>query len=120
SGPSAQGYDIKIIGHTDTQVVRQIKGRDFKDNWELSAFRSISVMHEFTHMGVEPGRIEIAGRGEFQPAVANMAKGNTPQNRRVEIFLVRGSGFHSAPSNTATTPSKSPKKANASEDDLMK
>src|SRR5262249_1366978 len=119
SGPSAQGYDIKIIGHTDTQVVRQLKGRDFKDNWELSAFRSISVMHEFTHMGVQPERIEIAGRGEFQPAVANLAKGNTPQNRRVEIFLVRGSGFH-PPTNTAPTPTKAPAKAQANEDDMMK
>lgn len=112
---SAMGYDIKIVGHTDSQPVRQIASRTFHDNWELSAFRSISVMREFTKMGVSPERLEVAGRGEWLPAVANTAKGNTPQNRRVEIFLVRGSGFH-----PSAIRAGNPGKAKATEDDLMK
>src|SRR5262249_32441922 len=120
TGSSALGYDIKVLGHTDSQRVTAKPGRPFKNNWELSAFRAISVMNEFTKIGVQPERGEVAGRGEYKPAVQNTAKGNTPQNRRVEIFLVKGAGFHPSTTNTATTPSKSPKKANASEDDLMK
>lgn len=118
TGSAASGYDVKIVGHTDSQRVRQITGRKFTDNWELSAFRSISVMREFTKIGVAPERLEVAGRGEWLPAVQNTAKGNTPQNRRVEIFLVRGSGFRGT---TAAKPMPaSPAKAKASEDDLMK
>jgi chemotaxis protein MotB len=114
SSPAAQGYDIKIVGHTDSQRVRQLPGRKFSDNWELSAFRSISVMREFTKMGVAPERLEVAGRGEWMPAVANVGKGNTPQNRRVEIFLVKGAGWK-----PSAAPRSTPAKANVDED-LMK
>lgn len=40
-------------------------------------------------MGVAPDKMLAAGWGEFRPAVENNANGNTPQNRRVEIFLAR-------------------------------
>jgi hypothetical protein len=33
-----------------------------------------------------------AGWGEYRPAVTNTPSGNTPQNRRVEIFLVKSAG----------------------------
>ncbi|MBX3357944.1 MAG: OmpA family protein [Phycisphaeraceae bacterium] len=116
SGPAA-AYDVRVVGHTDSQRVRQVPGRSFKDNWELSAFRSISVMREITKMGVVNERVEIAGRGEWMPQVANSASGNTPQNRRVELFLVRGNGTAQARANPSS-PAPSPAKASA--EDIMK
>lgn len=86
---AAANYEVRVVGHTDTQRVRQLPGRNFKNNIELSAFRSISVRNFLVESGVAPQRFEIAGRGEFDPLVPNTASGNTPQNRRVEIFLGR-------------------------------
>lgn len=43
-------------------------------------------------MGVQPSRMLAAGWGEFRPAVENAPSGNTPQNRRVEIFFAKSSG----------------------------
>ncbi len=84
---AAANYEVRVVGHTDAQRVRQIAGRPFKNNIELSAFRSISVRNFLVDNGVAPQRFEVAGRGEFDPLVANTGSGNTPQNRRVEIFL---------------------------------
>ncbi len=89
---AAANYEVRVVGHTDTQRVRQIAGRPFKNNIELSAFRSISVRNFLVDNGVAPQRFEVAGRGEFDPLVANSGSGNTPQNRRVEIFLGRQMG----------------------------
>lgn len=92
---AAANYEVRVVGHTDTQRVRQVAGRRFTNNLELSAFRSISVRNELVNRGVSAQRVEIAGRGEFDPIVANSASGNTPQNRRVEIFLGRAIGASS-------------------------
>ncbi len=121
AGGPASAYDVRVVGHTDSQKVRQVPGRSFKDNWELSAFRSISVMREITKMGVVDERVEIAGRGQWMPQVANSASGNTPQNRRVELFLVRGNGTAQARANTpSSSPSPAPSPAKASAEDIMK
>lgn len=84
----AQPYDVRVVGHTDNVPVRQIAGRRFTNNWELSAFRAISVKDALTAANVSQSRVEIAGRGEHHPVVANTAQGAEP-NRRVEIFLVQ-------------------------------
>jgi len=87
---AAANYEVRVVGHTDTQRVRQLPGRNFKNNIELSAFRSISVRNFLVDSAsVAPQRFEVAGRGEFDPIVSNSGSGNTPQNRRVEIFLGR-------------------------------
>ncbi|HYE03792.1 MAG TPA: OmpA family protein [Phycisphaerales bacterium] len=92
SGP-AMAYDVRIVGHTDSQRISRAETRQHSPtNWHLSVNRSIAVMDELAKMGVGAERIEVAGRGEFQPVVANAGRGNTPQNRRVEIYLVRPSG----------------------------
>lgn len=94
--PSAQQYDVRVVGHTDAQRVRAVAGRPFKNNLELSAFRAISVHGALVSGGLSPNKVEIAGWGESRPAVANSGTGNTPANRRVEVYLVR-STLDSAP-----------------------
>jgi chemotaxis protein MotB len=85
--PEAAGYDVSVVGHTDTQPVRAVAGRPFRNNVELSAFRAITVRNELVSGGLAAEKVEFAGFGEFRPAVENTASGNTPANRRVEVFL---------------------------------
>lgn len=92
---AASAYDIHVVGHTDSQRISSTTGRRHPTNMHLSCHRAISVRAELASMGVSPGKIEAAGWGEFRPLVTNTASGNTPQNRRVEIYLTRpkaGSG----------------------------
>lgn len=116
---AAANYEVRVVGHTDTQRVRQLPGRNFKNNIELSAFRSISVRNFLVESGVAPQRFEIAGRGEFDPLVPNTATGNTPQNRRVEIFLGRQMGGRSAVTTVPDTITEAPTRAPAREE-IMK
>ncbi|MGD9689946.1 MAG: OmpA family protein [Phycisphaerales bacterium] len=116
--PSAQQYDVVVVGHTDAQRVRQVSGRRFINNDELSAFRAISVTSAIGAGGVDKRRLMFAGFGESRPAVPNSGSGNTPANRRVEVFLTRSlptggvgaesgvvpPGGASAPANPAANP----------------
>ncbi|HMN41297.1 MAG TPA: OmpA family protein [Phycisphaerales bacterium] len=85
---TAQIYDVKIVGHTDSQPIRNAI-REHPTNWHLSCHRAISVLRELVNNSFAAERGEAAGRGEFDPLVPNTARGNTPQNRRVEIFLTK-------------------------------
>jgi chemotaxis protein MotB len=95
--PSAQQYDIRVVGHTDSQPVSQRTARPFKNNVELSAFRSISVRNALTNEGIAANRVEFAGFGEFRPQVENSPNGNTPANRRVEVFMTRSTLGQNSP-----------------------
>jgi flagellar motor protein MotB len=85
--PEAGQYDVSVVGHTDTQPVRVTAARRFTNNTELSAFRAMEVRKALIAGGLPAERVEFAGFGEHRPAVENSANGNTPANRRVEVFL---------------------------------
>lgn len=100
----ASRYGVRVVGHTDNvPVTNATNVRRFGDNWGLSAFRAIAVKEVFTKSNVSPTRIEIAGRGEFQPVVANGPKG-AEANRRVEIFLFPMAGSGPVASGPAVAP----------------
>ncbi|MCE2966508.1 MAG: OmpA family protein [Phycisphaerales bacterium] len=103
--PSAAQYDFVVVGHTDSQRVRQVAGRRFVDNDELSAFRSISVQRALTSNGIGKNRILFGGYGESRPQVENTPSGNTPANRRVELYLTKSTLSASAPG-MPTTPAR--------------
>lgn len=98
---TGSGYDIEIVGHTDSQRISAGTAQRHPTNVHLSAHRAISVRSELTSLGIPAERMMVAGWGEHRPLVANTATGNTPQNRRVEIFLRRSSlgATASAPEN---------------------
>lgn len=89
TSPSAAGYDVHIVGHTDSQRIGGATARLHPTNVHLSAHRAISVRAALAAMNVPGDRMMVAGWGEFRPAVPNTPSGNTPQNRRVEIFLTK-------------------------------
>jgi chemotaxis protein MotB len=76
---------IRVEGHTDDRPIRTAA---FPSNWELSAARAASVVHEFTKAGVDPLRLEIVGFGEFHPAQPNDSSAGRNANRRVTILIL--------------------------------
>jgi chemotaxis protein MotB len=75
---------IRVEGHTDD---RPIKTAAFPSNWELSAARAASVVHQFTQQGVDPLRLEIVGFGEFHPRRPNDTAEGRNANRRVVVLV---------------------------------
>ncbi|QSZ41688.1 OmpA family protein [Sulfurimonas aquatica] len=77
--------DVSVQGHTDDSGPS--KSSPFKDNWELSTARAISVLHELLLDGVEPKRISASGFAEFKPVATNATEGGREKNRRVELHF---------------------------------
>ena len=76
---------IRVEGHTDN---RPIRTSAFPSNWELSAARAASVVHEFTKAGIDPLRLEIVGFGEFHPRQSNDSAEGRNANRRVAVLVL--------------------------------
>ncbi len=81
---------IVVAGHTDD---RPISNARFRSNWDLSAGRSVSVVHVLLADGsiVRP-RIVAHGYADTRPIVRNDTRENRRKNRRVEIILATKSG----------------------------
>jgi len=67
--------------------VRPINSLQFKNNWELSVARAISVVQYLVGKGVSPQRLVAAGFGEFQPIDADKTDDAYSRNRRIELKL---------------------------------
>lgn len=85
----ASTYDLRIVGHTDSQrMSNPATLRRFGSNRHLSFFRAAAVAKILRESGMPGERLETVGWGEFRPIMANNTRGGTPANRRVEIFVV--------------------------------
>lgn len=77
--------DILIMGHTDNIP---IKSKIYKTNWELSAYRGLSVLAYFLkEKGLSPSRFYVGGYGSFRPVYPNDTAKSRAMNRRVEIIF---------------------------------
>ncbi len=76
---------VSVQGHTDNQSPGS--GSPYKDNWELSSARAISVLQELLLNGVDPKRINAAGFAEFSPKATNVTESGREKNRRVELHF---------------------------------
>ena len=77
--------DVSVQGHTDNQSPGS--NSPFKDNWELSTARAISVLQELLLDGVNPKRISASGYAQFRPLATNVTKSGREKNRRVELHF---------------------------------
>jgi chemotaxis protein MotB len=78
------GKQIDVIGHTDNEP---IKKSAWKDNWELSAQRALSVARYLADHGVSEKQLEASGCGAFRPVASNSTAEGKAKNRRVEIVV---------------------------------
>lgn len=76
---------VSVQGHTDNQGPGS--NSPYKDNWELSSARAISVLQELLLDGVDPRRISAAGYGEYSPKATNSTENGREKNRRVELHF---------------------------------
>lgn len=79
------GNKLRIEGHTDNIPINT---PTFPSNWELSAARAASVVHLFMREGVDPGRMTVAGFGEYHPVGDNRQAEGRNRNRRVVIVVL--------------------------------
>lgn len=79
--------NIDVRGYTDdTQPPANTR---FKDNWELSALRAVSVLRYLLAQGIEPTRLTATGFGPLEPIMMNTTEENRARNRRVEFILYK-------------------------------
>ncbi len=76
---------VSVQGHTDN--LSPSKNSPFKDNWELSSARGISVLQELLLDGVDPKRISASGYAQYSPKATNATKIGREKNRRVELHF---------------------------------
>lgn len=84
----AKNLKSKIIieGHTDNIPIHT---RKFRDNWELSTERSLSVLNYILDKtSLSPTRISCQGFGAYSPVAANDTRENRQKNRRVDIVVI--------------------------------
>jgi chemotaxis protein MotB len=78
------GKQIDVVGHTDTDPIQKSK---WKDNWELSAQRALTVTRYLIERGIPEDQIRAVGRGASQPVASNATASGKAKNRRVEIVV---------------------------------
>ena len=77
---------IKVSGHTDD--VPLIFGSNYRDNWDLAAARSASVVQAFAANGtISEDRLEAISYGESRPVEPNDTADGRAKNRRIEIEI---------------------------------
>lgn len=77
--------NVFVSGYTDD---RPISSSRFRSNWDLSAARAVSVVHELVlNRQVPAERVVAAGRAETNALVPNDSPENRALNRRVEIAI---------------------------------
>ncbi|MBN1974526.1 MAG: OmpA family protein [Sedimentisphaerales bacterium] len=78
------GKKIDVVGHTDTDPIQK---SEWKDNWELSAQRSLTVTRYLISRGLAENMVQAVACGESRPVVPNTSEANKAKNRRVEIVV---------------------------------
>ncbi len=77
--------EIIVSGYTDDLPVTTSR---FRSNWDLSAARAVSVVHQLVFNNkIDADRVMAAGRAETNALVPNDTPENRAKNRRVEISI---------------------------------
>lgn len=82
--PPQIDWVLRVDGHTDNTPLSG-QGR-YRDNWELSQARALSVVkYLIQDLGIPAGRLAANGFGEFQPIVQGTSPKALAMNRRIEL-----------------------------------
>jgi outer membrane protein OmpA-like peptidoglycan-associated protein len=74
------GSDLLIVGHTDGKGTESY-------NQDLSERRAQAARRYLASRGVDAARIDIRGRGEYEPVASNETESGRQLNRRVEVAI---------------------------------
>ena len=78
--------EILVSGHTDDKPLTF--GSIYRDNWDLAAARSSSVVQELAGSGkLKPDRMKAISYGETKPLASNDDPKGREKNRRIEIEI---------------------------------
>jgi chemotaxis protein MotB len=80
------GRKFRIEGHTDSVDIDP--AGPWASNWELSAARSISILHYLTDLGIDERRFQIAGFADTVPIASNSTPEGRAYNRRVDVIIL--------------------------------
>ena len=84
--PDSIDWIIRVDGHTDHVPLSGLG--QFKDNWELSQARALSVVRYMQDdLGFPPSRMAATGFGEWRPVAVGDSPDALAQNRRIELKL---------------------------------
>lgn len=84
--PELEGRKFRIEGHTDGAPVAP--DGPWLSNWELSAARSIAVLHYLTDFGAPETRFQVAGFADTMPIASDDTEEGRAYNRRVDIIIL--------------------------------
>jgi chemotaxis protein MotB len=84
--PENINWILQVEGHTDSIP---IFNEQFRNNWDLSAARAISVVQFLIRQGVPAERLSATGYGEFQPIDESHDEIGNRRNRRIEMKLTQ-------------------------------
>ncbi len=77
---------VALVGHADSTPIHSHR---FRNNWELSAARSLKLLDLLTtRYGIPEERLSIASRGSYAPKQSNDTVEGRAENRRVEIVIL--------------------------------
>lgn len=83
------GGQIVVAGHTDNIPISTDR---FYSNWDLSSARAATVIGSIIESsGQSPDRFRVTGYADTRPIDDNNTVEGRAKNRRVEIFMLRGS-----------------------------
>jgi chemotaxis protein MotB len=78
--------DLRIEGHSDDQPIHTPQ---FRSNWELSTARAMTVLLLLVNdSGIDPGKVSVAGYGQYRPVADNATSDGRQMNRRVDLVVV--------------------------------
>ncbi|AOZ93279.1 flagellar motor protein MotB [Paenibacillus crassostreae] len=82
------GTTVSIEGHTDNMPIKYAS--NYKDNWELSGERALSILRYFLeHEKLTADGFQYAGYADTRPVGDNTSGQGRQSNRRVELIVLR-------------------------------
>jgi chemotaxis protein MotB len=81
-----KGRKFRIEGHTDAVDIDPTG--PWESNWELSAARSISILHYLADLGIDEQRFQVAGFADTAPIATNETPEGRAYNRRVDVIIL--------------------------------
>jgi chemotaxis protein MotB len=77
---------VELAGHADSVPIHT---KRFKNNWELSAARGLSLLNTLTSSyGISESRLTVSSYGSYSPKTSNDTPDGRAENRRVEILIL--------------------------------